>query len=136
MFLTARVTVCSFEEAANEPSIVSANTPGASGLIMGVLQSCVEQEGYDVVDEKRDDDKRGCHAERNLDEPRRQRADARLALGTRGLRGTMDQPIATAETCERRRDDVRLVRRKPRQVADPGPAHTKPEQDEREDAAR
>jgi hypothetical protein len=51
-------------------------------------------------------------------------------------RARQNQPVAITETSKRHSDENRLIRREPSQIADPGAAYAKAEQQTRNDAAR
>jgi len=81
-------------------------------------------------------DKQRRSDQRGLDPSAWQRSSADFAFGARHSGGPSDKPRADAETGQRCCDEDRLIGRKPCEVAYPGPADARAEENERKDAAR
>ena len=60
---------------------------------------------------------------------------ASIAISAGELGGSIYQPVAVAEAAYGHREEVGLIRCKPGKIANPGPAHTETEQNERQNAA-
>src|SRR5262249_6467331 len=101
----------------------------------GVFHSGIEKQWrQDIETESRNDQDRRHH-EHDLNQPVRQRADTDLTLDAGAFRGAMDKPIAGSKKRDRRQEEVRLIGRKPGEVADPSASDPETEQGNRQDAA-
>src|SRR5262249_15465623 len=77
----------------------------------------------------------GWEKGRGLKKPAGQGARASIAISAGELRGSIHQPIAVAEAAYGPCDEVGLIRCEPGKIANPSPAHTETEQNERQNAA-
>src|SRR6516165_10452392 len=108
MFFTARVTVFSAANAAEDADKPSANTVEIRSLFMGTFRSCVEEQWRQEIETEGGNDQDCRHHEHDLDQPVRQRAGTGFALDAGAFRGAMDEPVADSEKRDRRREEVRL----------------------------
>src|SRR5262249_2824103 len=133
MFFTDKVTVRSAASAVDETSAATISAVPARSFFIGVLRSRVEQQGGEEVEANRGQDQDRGENERALGEPvgRRTRADA--PIGAALPRGAIDQPVTRGEKAKRRRNEIRLIGGKLREVADPRAADAEAKQDERQD---
>ena len=77
------------------------------------------------------------HDKRSFDKPARQWTWATFAIGTNAFQSVLvHKPIADAEKAERCRNEAGLVRREPREAANPCPAYAKAKEYQRHNATR
>src|SRR6516225_5841597 len=100
------------------------------------FHSRVEKQWRQEIETESSNDQDRRHHEHDPDQPVRQRAGTGFALDADAFRGAMDEPIAGSEKRDRRREEVRLIGRKPGEVADPSAADPETEQKHWQDAAR
>ena len=77
------------------------------------------------VEAERRKDQYRRHDKRSFDKPARQWTCATFAIGTDSFRVLAHKPIADAEKAERCRNEAGLIRRQPREAANPCPAYAK-----------
>src|SRR3984893_18109570 len=136
MFFTERVIVLSAAIAAGDATTTATKAAWATSLFMLALRSRGKKEGSDEVEAERGGDEDRCQDEGCLDDAIWQGPRTRFPLGAAAAPRSVNQPIARSQEQECRRDEVGLIRRKPREVADPCAADAQGEQHKRQDAAR